>query len=303
MLGVVKNIKFGPFPVRKFASSASSFRLDQDSVVTKVKDQLFRGNITDRWSIGNAPNGGYLMLMAINAAKQCVPHPDPLTVTAFYFNKGIEGAPVDIDVKILSKSRSSSTAYISMAQEGDVKCEYTAVFGSLDHAKGFSFSHKSAVQLPPREECFNASTALRKKFGKALQIANETEIRVPQNDPFVTGWLKGKQGDRAALNCWIGLADKRKPCLPSMAFYSDAMPPPILNLKPTNWVPTIELSVHFWNKPPVLEGEDAQWIRGKFETLYSNNGFLYTDGELWSADGKILLATNRQFARVLEPRQ
>lgn len=284
------------------AKMSSLSRFDMDTGVTKVKDFLFRGEVTDRWSIGNAPNGGYLMQIALNAAKQCVDHPDPLCVTAYYLDKAFEGTSADIQVKILSKGRSSTITQLSLVQEGSVKCEFTAVFGDLDKNKGFSFNHKTPVDLPPREECFNASNVLR-GFGKALKIATETEVRIPKKDPFAQGIFKGKQGDRAELNCWIGLSDKRKPCLSSLGFYSDALPPPVLNLKPTNWVPTIELSVHFWSKPPALEGEDAYWLRGKFETLYANNGFLYTDGEIWSADGKVLLATNRQYARVLEPRQ
>lgn len=292
-------------------NNLSLTRYDLDIGVTAVKEgSHYRGHVTDRWSIGNAPNGGYLMVLAINAAKQVVgnQHPDPLTITAYYVNKAFEDTPVDIEIRLITKAKSSSTIHMTMSQEGDIKSEYLAVFGNLSLNKGFTFNHKGEFSLlPSRQECFNASLPLRAKFGKALKIANETEIRIPKNDPFSLGIMKGKMGEKALLNCWIGLNDPRKPDLTSLAFFNDALPPPVVNLIPTSWVPTLEYTVHFWSHPTRTAGsddkEDDYWLRGRFETLFAQNGFLYTDGEVWSADGKTLLATSRQFAKVMEPRK
>ena len=44
------------------------------------------------------------------------------------------------------------------------------------------------------------------------------------------------------------------------------------------------------------------WLRTTCAATHVNNGLLYTDGEIWSHDGKVLLATSRQLARILEPK-
>jgi len=293
--------------VRKFSSLS---RLDLDIGINRVKDFQFRGEVTNRWSVGNAPNGGYLMMMAINAAQQCIEHPDPLSITAYYADKAIESHPVDIAVRIVTKARSSTTLHITMSQTGDIKSEYLAVFGNLDKFQGFSFNHKQPLSLPPRSDCIDCTKTFR-KVGKHVKLFQELQVLLPQNDPFFTGLFQGKAGDKSLLNCWVKLEDPRKPCLSSLAFFLDALPPPVINMTPSFWVPTLELTVHFWSKPnqsssdigTPKDEEDDYWVQGKFETTFATNGLLYTDAEIWSPNGKELLATSRQYARVLEPKK
>lgn len=280
------------------------YNFDKDSVIEKKGDLNFNTFVTDRYSIGDAPNGGYLMYLAIMAAKNTIEHPDPLSMTAYYVSKAVENESCDVSVRVIAKSRSSSTVHVTMSQGGITRSEYLGVFGNLEKAQGLTFSNKPILQLPVRSECMNATKILR-KFGAALKIANEFEVRVPHEDPFAYGFFQGKKGKLASLSCWVSFGDKRPPCLPSLAFFLDALPPPVLNVRPTNWVPTLEYSVHFWAKPnftPDESNEENHWLRGKFETSFSQNGMLHTDGEVWSADGKTLLATSRQLARVLEPK-
>jgi acyl-CoA thioesterase len=296
----------GPVSLRRslFSSFAPISNFDLDTSLEKIKDFHYRGKVTDNFSVGDAPNGGYLMMMAIKAVKDSIGvqhHPDPLSVTAYYVSKAFENHPVDISVRIISNSRSSTTVSVAMSQDGGTKSEYMAVFGNLSKTKGFSFNRKTALTLPPRNECVDATKILR-KYGNHVKLFRELEVFIPSNDPFISGLFKGKPGSEALLRTWVKLADGRNPCLSSLAFYADALPPPVLNLKPSNWVPTLEYTVHFWSHPPVSSSEEDSWLQGKFETVYSNNGMLYTDAEIWSHDGKSLLATARQLAKVLEPR-
>jgi hypothetical protein len=41
-----------------------------------------------RYSVGDAPNGGYMMSLAITAALECISFPDPLSISGHYVNKG-----------------------------------------------------------------------------------------------------------------------------------------------------------------------------------------------------------------------
>lgn len=122
----------------------------------------------------------------------------------------------------------------------------------------------------------------------------------------------------ASLSCWVRFDGGEKlPCLRSMALFLDVLPPPILAVQHSHWVPTLEYTVHFWQRADFTKrgvplGDQATatgrgeghsyWLRCRYNTPIAINGMLYTDGELWSEDGTALLATSRQLAKVLTPR-
>jgi hypothetical protein len=129
-------------------------------------------------------------------------------------------------------------------------------------------------------------------------------------ESFTKTLSSGSLGDTAMMQGWVGFSDGRPLSLRSYCFICDALPPPVLNICASSWVPTLEYTVHFWNRPestgtsPTRGEQDSiiDYARFKFESPFVQNGYLYTDGELWSADGSTLLATSRQLAKVLTPR-
>jgi acyl-CoA thioesterase len=300
-------------------------KFDQETALERVSSEgeqstTFRVQVTDSWSIGDAPNGGFLMYLAIQACSEiCSPfqHPDPFTFTAYYVTKALEHKPADLTVRVVGRTKSASIVHVTMSQEGQIRSEYLGTMGNLDSMQGMDHNKKSPPTLPHPKDCLNASQVLRQAFGDQLKICRELEMRVPLTDPMAKGLFRGKKGDVAELTSWVSFKSpkdapansQRVPCLSSLAFFLDALPPPVLNISKTNWVPTLEYTVHFWSKPTTastLEDEalpSHHWLRTTFVTSFVNNGMLYTDGEIWSHDGKELLATSRQMARLLEPRK
>jgi hypothetical protein len=143
------------------------------------------------------------------------------------------------------------------------------------------------------------------------------EFRLGRDSAYAKGVLKNEQTDEASLDCYVAFADGFTPDLRSLSHFSDSFPPCVLNLTSFGWVPTLQYNVHFWAKPPVYDTsnnteeqnknlgfyENKQWLRAHFHSDHVVNSMLYTDGELWSADGETLLATSRQMARVFTPRK
>lgn len=336
---VFNHLSKSPLSFQKSASFSSLSHFDLDIGITPVniKEGHYRGILSDRWSIGDSPNGGYVMSMALNAAKthlsssnQVIPHPDPLSMTAYYVNKSIEFQPIDIHLRIIKQSKGTTNLHIQMKQENIIRSEYLAVFGKLpppapspssnnnseshnnsNSEIGLTFSHKTPIQLPSRSQCILVNAPLR-RYGNALKIYRELDVKVAPDNPFLKGFFEQKLGEKAFFEGWMKFSDAKKPCLTSMAFLNDSLPP-ILNIKPSNWIPTFQFTVHFWSHPPLPsslstsstsnDGEEDYWVRTRFETLFSQNGMLHADGEIWSEDGKVLLSTSRQFARVMEPRK
>lgn len=87
--------------------TSSSYRFDQHTELQRMDvasgDSSYEYNafIEKSWSIGDAPNGGYLMALAIKAATDCSNHKDALTVTAYYTSKTTENASATLKVVFL----------------------------------------------------------------------------------------------------------------------------------------------------------------------------------------------------------
>lgn len=289
-------------------TAESKHKFDKESTVSKVSDNIFKSFVSDSWSIGDAPNGGYLMTLAISAARQCIPFRDPFSVTAYYLTKTAENAEVDISVDVLGTSKSSSTVQITMMQSGVIRSRYLGVFGDLSTLKGLNYSTMKAPDLPPIEKCLDATAVLRKAMGPALKISNEIDFRISKNSIFAKSVLGGGRkvdnSGPAVLDAWVAFEGGRGHCLRTLSFFCDALPPPVLNITSSNWVPTLEYTVNFWERPSFSHNgfQGKHWLRARFSTNHVRNSMLFTDGELWSEDGNILLATSRQYARVLLPR-
>jgi acyl-CoA thioesterase len=64
-------------------------------------------------------------------------------------------------------------------------------------------------------------------------------------------------------------------------------------------VPTLDLTIHF--RSPLPAGDPGDWTLVSFESRRSAGGTWEEDGEVWSADGR-LLAQSRQLALIRERR-
>jgi hypothetical protein len=316
---------------RDFATTTTDIKHMYDHVteVTRTGDFTFSGNLSDEFCIKGAPNGGYLMGLAMRAASECIAAKDPLATTGYYVDKSTANAPMDIIVELLSVAKSTTTASIRCSQEGQLKCVFTVTYGSLSRMRGLTQVNLSAPKLPPVSQCIDAMAAMRAEIGKDMSIANQIELRLPPSDEFVQTTLLGRQGTVATLSGWgsfagatvdgggsSGTGPPRPPCLSSLCQLSDCFPPPVLNVARFGWIPTLEYTVHYWNHPSVadignvahLEGLSPghpdyhqHWVRYTASTSFLQNSMCYLDNEVWSPCGGFLLATSRQLARVMIP--
>ena len=299
----MKNVQLKIFKQYRCLSTAK-YDFDKYSLVKPAKAQnTFTGFITDKYSIGDAPNGGYLVALALAAGRHCLPFIQPMTVTTHFVQKALENQEVTFQVQVLNISKSTVTALISAHQGNQLKYQVISTFGKAEQKIGKSLCNETAPVLPPIEDCIDASKMLR-TLGDKLKIAKMIDFRVPKDDPFALTTLKGKTSETgtASASGYLRLSDAHPGSINILAFYLDACPPPILNVYPRDWVPTMEMTLHFWNAPKRLPpSEDSGWFRVKFSTTYMQNNLLYTDGEIWEADGSSLLAKSRQMARLFQP--
>lgn len=276
----------------------SAVSLNETTEVVKVGENLYKGHVADGWNVGDAPNGGYMMMMAINAASAVSKHPHPLNFNATYIAKASENVEAEFNVRLVSTTRSSTMIHVTMSQAGELKSEYNGIFGDLNAFEGTSMNQRPPVIIPPRPDCFDGGILMRKIMGDKLKLSANLELKVAHDSPFATGLYAGKLGKEAKVTTYMATTALENISLSSLAFFNDAIIPPVCNMVKTNWVPTLQFSVQFWSEPP----KGAKWVIGRFETTFVKNSVLFTDGEIWSEDGQQLLSTSRQLARVLVPR-
>lgn len=265
--------------------------LDADSRLVRSDGDRFEAALTDRWSIGSAPNGGYLAYVALRAALATVPHPDPFSVTTHYLRTATPG-PAELRVEPVRVGKGHATVEARLLQDGKEVLRQLAVLGDLSAIEGPTAVSVAPPELPPPEQCERG----RAGPTSLLAIADRLDVAMRPGD---VSWMPGPDGaprarsERAELTGWLGLRDGRPPDAASLVFFADALPPPVLNLSSvvTPWVPTLELTVHVRARPaPGL-------LRVRFTTRALMSGYLEEDGELWDAAGT-LVAMSRQLARI-----
>jgi len=283
----------------------------------------YAGVVTSLFSVGDAPNGGYLSVLALRAAAMSLgeggkaAYPNPLYLSTSFYNKADENTPVSLKVTPLNKAKSSASMLVTLTQNDQIKCSVNCSFGNLTKMKGPNNEHEDArLVLPPIEECISASAVLRPALGKGhVPLTNEITFLVPKDDPFATttlrrisqqgGFASGTAdlntiGKQASMRGYVQFAQHRPFTSETLAFICDALLPPILNTTFSPWVPTLEYNVLLLDEPE--KDKEHQWLRFSFCTPYMKNGLLHTDGELWTQDGSRLLAKSRQLARLIVPR-
>jgi acyl-CoA thioesterase len=252
-------------------------------VAVESSDQgRYRADVDPRWNIANAPNGGYLLSIALSAVSAELPHPHPLAVSAHYVSR-TEPGPAEVTVDVVRTGRGSSTARAMLSQGPKPRVAVKATYGDLDAMQGPTSIQADRPAFPPPEDCVRAAGP------NAPAFMQQFDLRLT---PDTAAWAVTRPSGVAEAAGWTRFADGREPdpaCLPLMA---DAFPPTVFNVLQSLWVPTIELTVHVRGRPA------PGWLQCRFRTRYLIDGYLEEDGEIWDSRGR-LVALSRQMARVL----
>lgn len=271
------------------SATPMSYELDRDTRSTRVSADGHRivldTTISNGWSIGSAPNGGYLAALMGRAIGEALAMPDPFTTTA-HFLRVAQPGPGRIEIEIVREGRGHSTAVARLIQEEKEVLRVISTLGDLTTLQGPTGVTLVPPVIPPPDRC---------ESGRAgptddLSIAERVDMRM---SPGSVTWKAGAKSDVAELSGWARFRDGRPTDALSLLFFADAFPPPVLNLEvaAARWVPTLELTVHVRRRPA------PGWVRAVFRTRALIDGYLEEDGELYDEAGA-LVAMSRQLARL-----
>lgn len=254
--------------------------------------KTFSGRVHAGWDIMGNANGGYLMALAGRALALATGRPDCITLTA-HFLAPCPATDIEIDVTPIRSGRRFGTATAEMRAmiDGTSKrvLQVLATMGDLASDPG---GPTAAVHGQPPitafDDCVILSTTSVNDFA---HIHGRLATR---GEPADIGFREGRPSGTAMMRGWFAFADGRLVDTRALLLASDAFPPAVFNLDVgTNWVPTVEMTVHARAIP--VPGPVACY----FSTRHLQNGLLEEDGEIWDSAGR-LVAQSRQLA--LAPR-
>ena len=258
------------------------FDRDTDMQLLAQSESNFRYSLTisDRWSFGTAPNGGYIAALLAKAGRLSLKnHPDPVSTTT-QFIQPAQPAKAEIEVLVLRIGGRISQTTISLIQAGQVCAQATAVFSNLQKLKGVSHFQGERPSLPKLEDCTPVT-------GANATFRQRVDARFfPSCADF---WPHG--GSETMSNAgWISMADDRPNDALSLLVFADSFPRAVaMRSGKVGWIPTVDMTVQ------VLQPPANGPIACLFNTQKIYGGLLEEQGELWDSEGN-LVALCRQSA-------
>lgn len=259
------------------------------------------------WTVGRAVNGGLIMALAAEAARQAVTaaggHSDVLVLSAHFLSASLPG-PVELATEVLRAGRSTSTAQVSVRQPGGEtngasapaapateRMRALVTLGDLGrHADPV---HRSTPRpdMPPPEHCVRSDRSVGGEFSRHVTMIDRVDLRL---DPDTVGWVLGRPSGRGELRAWMRFADGREPCGLAALFFLDGLPPVSFDLGARGWSPTIEFTAHLRARPA------PGWMQVRVRSMNVAGGLYEEDAELWDSEGR-LVAQSRQLAGIRVP--
>jgi acyl-CoA thioesterase len=268
---------------------------DRDTAVTREEqspsESVFAAEVSPNWRAGRGPHGGYLAAMLLRALTETVDDPAraPRSLTIHFARAPLPG-PVIIRTVIERPGRSLSTISARMEQDGNLVALVLAAFSVPWIAPEITdFSMPDVAPADP-----GRSTGTLRELG----APPFTRHLVFQPRIGTTPFSGSDQP--MEIGGWLGLGEPRpiEPLL--LAFFSDALFPPVfVRLSERAVSPTIDLTVHF--RAPMKAASEPgshELCLARFRSGLVHEGFFEEDGVIWAADGTVL-AQSRQLALLL----
>jgi len=225
--------------------------------LTERGEGEFAGELSPAWTIGDKPNGGYLLAILGRAATLAGAHRHVIAASAHYVRPP-EPGPVDVETLVLRAGRSASQVRTRLVQDRALRAEALVTTADLDPGSAPYWSAGlPAISDVPYDACMRLPSP---PSGTPVALMDEIELRL---EPDSLGFLTGSPKGRGELRGWLSLLDGEPFDPISLLFAVDAFPPGTFDIELAGWVPTLELTVYVRALPrpgPVHVLQRAQLI-------------------------------------------
>ncbi|MDX6286186.1 MAG: hypothetical protein QOG53_1671 [Frankiales bacterium] len=234
------------------------------------------------WSIGDRPNGGYLMALVLRAAVESSPHPDPLAASTLFLRPPSFG-PAIVEVEELRVGRSVAMHRARLVEDGSPVLEMLVTSGRLPTGEP-EYEYGPPPELPPLDECPRGRPVA--PDGTHIGLFDHVEVRY---DARTVGWATNQPGPHPPMiRAWARIVDA--PTDPyGVVVVADALPPSVFALGRIGWAPTVEMTT-------LLRAQPAEgWLRVAIRTTLLHGGWFDEEVVIWD-DTDHVVCQARQLA-------
>jgi acyl-CoA thioesterase len=257
-----------------------------DTALTSAGDGRWRATVPEHWFVTTGPNGGYIAAVATRALMEVAGGEErsPRSLT-LHFLAPPQAGELEVAVAVERAGRSTTFASLRILQGG-----VTVALGlgacAVWREDQPEWDELERPAAPPPDEL-----PRMERIEGVPRFLENYEMRpwpAPPGPATTGGWIRAAQPRPA------------DPIL--LAALTDAwVPAAYLRMDQPNFVPTIDLTIH-WRAPVGAAPGEHPWVLALFSTRLGAGGTWEEDGELWS-EGGVLLAQSRQLAIVRRARQ
>jgi hypothetical protein len=235
---------------RPTVSDTTAF--DAATAIHPAGDGNFTVFIHPDWTVGDKPNGGYLLSLLGRAAREVARDGDPsselevVSASVTYL-----GAPklesATIATTVLRRGRSATHVRAVLLQGEAALVDAVFVTGQLHPSAGPRYSDVAPLAIPEPDACFDLPSVIP-TTGTVVGILGQVQLRL---DPAIALFPAdpSKPTAPAELRGWSRFADGRQPDALSLLCFLDATPPATFPIGSSGWVPTLQMSTYVRGQP------------------------------------------------------
>jgi hypothetical protein len=262
----------------------------------RADGSTFDLDIHPLWTVGDKPNGGFLLALLGRAAAQVIGADtgaawDVLSATVTYLAApALEAA--EIRTTLLRRGRTASHVRAVLVQSERTLVDAVLVLGALTPGTVPRYSDIAPLRIPDPERCVRLPPQTPE--GVPVGVLVTTDLRF---DPLTVPSAPPPGGEGppvAELRGWLRFADGREPDAGSLLYFVDAIPPATLLIGSTGWVPTLSMSAYVRARPA------PGWLGIRFTAHLVTAGTVDEVSTLWYSEGHVV-APASQLARLRFP--
>jgi acyl-CoA thioesterase len=258
---------------------------DEASATRQVSPGLHSVDIDGTWSVGEVPNGGYLLALILRAVLGESAHPHPVTTNAHFVTPPTAG-PAQVKVDVVRTGRTIETLRATLIQDEQPRVEATVTTSTLSRTSPVEWVGPPPEPVAPVDECIRAVVDL--PDGTHVGLLEHVDLRL---DPQTLGWFSGRPAGQLSMRGHVRLVDGTQPDPVVLALAVDSLPPTVFGLGRLGWAPTVQLTVLTRSLPA------PGWLTVHLRGRLVRDGWFDEEAEVYDADGA-LVAQSRQLARI-----
>ncbi len=272
------------------------FSFDAATAVRATKEPgVFETDLSELWTVGDKPNGGYLLALLGRAACATGRGDDKATwetvCAAITYLRPPDLGPATVVTTPLRRGRSATQVRAVLHQGGVDLVEAMFVLGELSERSATRYDATPPLRAPDPEDCVRLPAQI--PGGVRVGVMEVTELRLdPATVPFADS--PPTKDARAELRGWSRFVDGRPPDPLSLLYFNDAIPPATAMIGSTGWVPTLQLSAYVRARPA------PGWLGIRMTANLVADGMVDEACTLWDSTGQVV-AQATQLARVRFP--